>query len=506
VIGVVEGNMKHSVVWLGTLALMGFSGCTKNEGPPVVAQPPIIAPVAPAEESPLPDRSKLPEPAPTPDWTPPAPQISELSNGVRVWFVEQGPTPLVTVMVIFPHGAATDPPGKAGLTELTADMLDEGLAGMSALDIADELKNLATDYGPQVDVDNTSFYMNLMVDTLDPSLALLARVLREPTLPKEEFDRRREHRIAAALAGESEPGTVRSIVLRRALFGKGYNGWLARGIRPTLGAITLRDVKRHYADLIAPEGMEIVVVGGTKAEAVLPVLERHFGSWKGQPRVKDAAREAVPTRHAVHLADFPDAAQSALVVATPAPGYEDPDYFPAMIFNRSWGGAFTSRVNLNLREDKGYTYGTHSAFQRYRQGGMFVMAAKVKTDTTRASLDEVFKEVRDVCGARPLTAGEREEAVGGLLLGFPGRFQTINNVAWAFSSLPMYGRPADWFERWPDRVRSVTLEAANAVAEKYCDPKAWEVVVVGDRKQVEPTLEGLGMPVIVYDPQGNVVK
>ncbi len=493
------------IVCLGALALLGLSGCTKNEAPPVAAQPPIIAP-APPEESQLPDRSKLPDPAPAPNWTPPAPQISQLSNGVRVWFVEQGPTPLVTVMVIFPHGAATDPPGKAGLTELTADMLDEGLKGMTALDIADELKNLATDYGPQVDVDNTSFYMNMMVDTLDPSLALLARFLRESTLPREEFDRRREHRIAAALAGESEPSTVRSIVLRRALFGHGYNGSIARGTRPTLGAITLRDVQRHYADLIAPEGMEIVVVGGTKSDVVRPLLEKYFGSWQGKPRVKDAAREEVPTRHAVHLVDFPNAAQSALVVATPAPGHGDPDYFPALVFNRSWGGAFTSRVNLNLREDKGFTYGSSSAFQRYRDGGMFVMAAKVKTDTTRASLDEVFKEVSDVCGTRPLTSEEREEAVGGLLLGFPGRFQTINNVAWAFSSLPMYGRPIDWFERWPERVRGVTLEAANAVAKKYCDPKAWEVVLIGDHAKVEPTLEGLGMPLVVYDPQGNPAK
>ncbi len=498
--------MSHTIVrlGLGVLGLAGLLGCARSEPPPVTARPPIPAPAP--EESPLPDRSQLPAPAPAPDWTPPAPQISQLANGARVWFVEQGPTPLVTVMVVFPHGAATDPPGKAGLTELTADMLDEGLPGLSALDIADELKNLATDYGPQADVDNTTFYMNMMVDTLEPSVALLGRFLREATLPREEFTRRKEHRLAVALAGESEPDTARSVVLRRALFGKGYNGWLSRGTRDTLSRITLGDVQRHYAALIAPEGMEIVVVGGTRAEVVLPVLEKHLGSWKGQPRVQPAAVEQVPTRHAVHLVDFPGAAQSALVVATPSPGYEDPDYFPSLVFNRSWGGAFTSRVNMNLREDKGYTYGSRSLFQRYRDNGMFVMVAKVKTDTTRASIDEVFKEIGDVCASRPLTAAERDEAVGGLLLGFPGRFQTINNVAQAFAAIPMYGRPADWYVRWPDRLRGVTLEAANAVAQKYCDPRAYEVVLVGDRARVEPTLEGLDMPILTYDAQGNPAK
>jgi zinc protease len=111
-----------------------------------------------------------------------------------------------------------------------------------------------------------------------------------------------------------------------------------------------------------------------------------------------------------------------------------------------------------------------------------------------------------VCARRPITPDEREEAVNGLLLGFPGRFQTINNVAWAFSTLPMYQRPADWYERWPERLQAVSLEAANAVAKKYCDPQAFEVVLVGDRAKVEPTLDGLGMPLVVYDPQGNVVK
>ena len=498
-------NRTMNALVPGLAVVLGLGACTKQAPPPSTTPPPPIA-APPSQENPLPDRSHLPAPAPTPEWTPPVPLVSQLSNGVRVWFVEQEPTPLITVMAVFPNGGATDPKGKAGLTELMADMLDEGLPDKSALDISDELKNLATDYGPQVDVDSTSFYINLIADTLDPSLALLARFLRESTLPAEEFTRRKEHRLSVALAGESEPGTVRSIVLRRALWGHGYNGSVTRGTRPTLTNITLRDVKRHYADLIAPEGMEIVVVGGTKAEIVLPVLEKYFGDWKGKPRAKTAPLENVKPTHSVHLVDFPNAAQSAIAVAALSPGMDDPDYFPAMVFSRSWGGAFTSRVNMNLREDKGYTYGSYSAFQRYKLSGMFVTATKVKTDTTRASLDEVLKEVRDVCATRPLTAGEREEAVGGLLLGFPGRFQTINNVAWAFSTLPTFGRPADWYERWPERLRGVTLEAANEVAKKYCDPQAYEVILVGDRAKVEPTLDGLGMPVVVYDAQGNRAK
>jgi zinc protease len=174
-----------------------------------------------------------------------------------------------------------------------------------------------------------------------------------------------------------------------------------------------------------------------------------------------------------------------------------------LVFNRRFGGAFGSRLNLNLRERKGYTYGARSIFRRWREAGYFGLFADVKTETTRGSVDEMFSELRALCASRPLTRQERDEAVSGLLLGFPGQFERINGVAARLSTLPVYLRPADWYTRWPERVQLVDVDAVNRAASKHCDPQQYVVVLAGDRARVEPELKGLGLPVIHHDPQGR---
>jgi len=471
------------------------------------AAPVLPAPVAPAPvpSLPMPDRSSLPKPAPMPDWTPRRPATFRLSNGLRVWFLEQGPAPLVSAILVLPGGSATDPVGKAGLTALMADLLDEGAGGRSALELADELKRLATELTTTADVDATTLSMDLMADTIDASLALLADVAQRPALDPAEVKRRRDHRIAQALAGESEPETARSIVLRRGLFGDGYGGEIPRGTRRSLPGLTAADVRAQYRKVVAPDRAELVIVGGVEQAAVAEVVERHFGGWRGRSTVRELPLAASATVPAVHLVDFPAAAQSTLAVAARAPGADDPEYFPALVFNRVFGGAFSSRLNLNLREEKGYTYGARSLFFRFRRAGMFAALAAVKTEHTRASLDETLRELGELCGARPLTAGELEEAKGGLLLGLPGRFERTSGVAAEVANLPLYGRGEEWLSEWPRRLQGVTLEAARAVAGRYCDPRRLDLFVVGDRAVVEPTLAGLDRPVFVYDAQGAVI-
>ena len=451
----------------------------------------------------MPDRSRLPDPAPAPHWVPPQAEQLQLSNGIPVAFIEQGPAPLVNVLLVLPHGSSSDPVGRAGLTALMADMLDEGIPGKDALAISDELRLLATSFSVDVDVDATTLAMSLMVDTLEPSLQLLGSFAQEPTLPANEFERRRDHRVAQALAAESEPDTIRAWVVRRALFGEGYGSTLALGTRTTLGQITLHDVQQQYRQVVAPSGAHIIASGGVSRDVIAPVLERVFGGWKGQPAARPRSLTRAPSEHAVHFVDVPGSAQAALAVLSPAPGIDDPAYFPDLVYNRSLGGAFTSRINMNLREDKGYTYGTRSIFRRFRQAGYLAIVGNVKIDTTRASIDEIFREMSDVCQQRPLTDTERDESVNGLLLGFPGRFERVGDVAWAFGSLVSLGRPMDWYSTWSDHVEAVTVADANRAAQDYCNVSRAEVAVVGDRSVVAPTLEGLGMPIIDYDAQGN---
>ena len=192
-----------------------------------------------------------------------------------------------------------------------------------------------------------------------------------------------------------------------------------------------------------------------------------------------------------------------LSVVRRAEGAHTENYFPAMVFNRSFGEAFTSRLNLNLREDKGYTYGARSGFQRFRDVGYFELSAAVKSETTRASIDEMLKELNMACGSKPITAQERDESVSGMLLGYPGRFETISSVGGSFASLAIFDRPVDWFQTWPKAVEGVTLPTANKLAHEYCDPSKFSIVLAGDRAKLQETFSTLGRPVFAYDTQGK---
>lgn len=470
--------------------------------------PPPLPTAAPSAATGLdaPDRAKLPAPAPTPSWALPPPEIFTLKNGAKVYFVKQGPTPLVSVLLVLPRGGATDPKGKAGLTALTADMLDEGAGGKDALALSEELQRLGTDYAANADVDNVMLAMNTIADSFEPSVKLLADIVQKPAFDAKEFQRRKEQRIADALAAESEPASARAIVLRRALYGDGYASELASGTRPSLGKVQLADVKAHYAALFVPEGAAFVVVGGIDKEPVRQALEASFGEWKGTAKAKSPPVASAKPEKAVYFVDFPGATQTAMTIARRAPAEGTPEYFPALVMSRVFGEAFTSRLNLNLREAKGYTYGAGSSFRRFKETGLFALSASVKRETTRASVDESFKELRDLCASRPISAKERDEAVGGLLLGFPGRFERGGDVAGQLAAIPLYGRPDDWLEKWSERVKAVSVEQANELAKGYCNPDDYVVVLAGDRKVVAPTLEGLERKVLYFDAQGNRAK
>ena len=481
-------------------------GCGGAAPEPAAPAPAAVVDGQPADAEPaLPevDRSKLPTPAPPPKWALPSVQTWKLSNGIGVWFLKYGETPLVSVKLIVPHGAATDPKGKAGLTSLMADLLDEGAGGKTTLELSEQWQRLATDYGASVGTDSVTFGLNTLVDSLGESLALLSDVVRRPKLDRKEFQRRKDQAIAAELSGEARPGNARMVVLRRALFGDGYGAFTPSGTRSTLKKLTLRDVRAHYEKVIAPTGAAFVVVGGVEAAEAKQLLEASFGGWKHKATAATATVSPKAPKRGVYFIDYPGKTQSSVAVARRSDGALTPDLFDALVMNRVLGGQFSSRLNLNLREDKGYTYGARSSFNRWKHAGFFSLTASVKTETTRGTLDEMFREASALCGTRPLSKNERKEAVDGLLLGFPGRFERVSSVASQLSRLPLYGRSPDWYSQWPARVSAVTLQAANAIGKKYCDPEALIVVIAGDRAKVVPTLEGLGLEVFDYDAQGN---
>ena len=475
---------------------------------------PASAPVAPPEGSDLstasdvsispPDRSGLPAPGADVSWAPPKVTTWKMPNGIEVWYLKQAQAPLLSLRLVTSRGASTDPVGSAGLTALTVDMLDEGAGERTALELADAWQRLATDYGASAATDGVTFSLDMLADQLDPSLALLADVLRRPAFPADEFERRKQQHIASALASEAQPMQALFVNVRRALFGTGYGGYPAGGVRATLETLKLADVKKQYAAVVQPGDAVLVVVGAVARAALEASLTKALGEWKGAPKATPGKVTTATPKRAVYLVDFPGSTQSVVAVGRRSPGTSTDDAIMATVFNWTLGGAFTSRLNLNLREDKGWTYGARASFNRWQSAGMYLLYAKVKADKTRASLDEMFSELAAMNGGRPQTNAEREEAIGGLLKGFPSRFELMSSVAGQLATLRLDARPADYHTTWPAKVAAVTLEQSIATAKKYTAGADFLIFVAGDRKTVEPELASLGLPIVLCDAQGNV--
>lgn len=432
-----------------------------------------------------------------------------LGGELQALYLQQGPAPLVSLRLVIPAGAATDPAGSDGLTTLMADVLDEGAGKRSALELEAELQALATDYRVAVTTDDIVFKLDGLADTFEAALALLADIVQRPRFEAREFQRKKEDLIAAALARKANPRHAGFAVLRRALFARGYAGPLVTGTTTSLARLSLAQAKRHYQALVQPRGATFVVTGSIEAAAVERALSKEFGDWsravRAAPRAHVRTLEEPGPKSAIHFVDFPGSSQSFVALAQRAEEQGTSVLFPAMIANRVLGGAFTSRLNLNLREQKGYTYGVHADFARFRAAGMHVAQASVKADVTRAALEEMLRELKDICGSRPITESEHEDAVNGLILGFPGQFEQNDVVSDALVELVADGRKDDWYELWPSRVRAVTLPETRLAIERYCEPARYLLVVAGDKKTVLPDLRAINLPIVEHDAEGEAL-
>jgi zinc protease len=295
------------------------------------------------------------------------------------------------------------------------------------------------------------------------------------------------------------------------LFGDGYAGLPPSGTKTSLGAITYNDVKKRVKELTVPEGAHLVIAGMVDSEEASALTSQFFGDWKGK-RLKQEPTVSDPAQgKKAYVVDFEGAAQSSLALAMRAGTNSDPNYFAEEVMNQKLGESFTGRINMNLREDKGYTYGAFSQFRRYDRAGYYALASDVKSENTGDSIREVFSELTALCSTRPLTQLERDESVEGLLLGYPMTFDQVSSLGYRLVSLPIHERPVDFWSNWPEEVKKITTARANEAARPYCNTEHYQVVIAGDQKTLEPQLKTLGLEVIALDrdgllPQGSANK
>jgi zinc protease len=482
--------------------------------------PKVVAPVAapeptPAAVPPSPD-ANIPPPLPARPFTVPKTTQATLSNGLTVVVAENHEVPLTWVRLAFRPGGLADPAGKAGLAAVTLDMMNEGAGKYDAVGLSNALMRLGSDLSTGAGDDGSSVNASGLSSNLDATLDLFATVLLAPTFPESEWKLLKKQRIANLDTQRKDPEWIAGRVFDHVLFGETYRG---RGAtKASYEAITTADMRKWWSANLTPDRAVLLVGGDVTLEQIVPKLEARLKGWKPAAGTKGAAasvdptapvKVAVPAAPAgpapIHFVDRPGAAQSMLRVGSYLSSPSDPDWFSLLLANQAIGGQFTARINMNLRENKGWTYGARSGLGYDLAGGRLVASAGVRADVTAPALTELLGELAGPGTGRPLTASELDNGRASIVQAWPLRFESPDYLLGQAEAVWRYGLPADWVEGYVGRLGAVSLDTASTAWTGKVDPARLVIVVVGDGATVREGLKALGRPIIEHDPEGNVL-
>jgi predicted Zn-dependent peptidase len=473
---------------------------------PVATPPPVPAASSAARLTPdAPFRQLPPGPGPAPSFHPPPWKRFKLKNGLEIFLVEFHDLPLVDFNLMIKTGGAANPPDKAGLADLTANMLDEGTKTRSALAIAGEVASLGATLSTGSTWDASNVSLSTLTKNLDPAVALLADVVVNPAFDDKEFARVRDNLTTAITRRKDSPPTVANLALARLLYGQKHPyGWPMTGVEESIKKLTPADLRGFYDAYYRPGNAVLIVAGDTSEAALRPKLEAAFGKWKGR---KGAARKlpapaAAANATRAFLIDKADAPQSSIRVGGIGIERTSPDYFPVTVMNLILGGGFY-RLDLNLREGKGWTYGARSTFDSRRTPGPFSAGGEFVAPHTADSVGEILKEINGLRDA-DVTDAELARAKDQIIKSFPARFATRANVAAQLAEMAIFGLPDSYINDYTAKIAAVTKTDVRRVARKYLDPGKFTIVVVGDKKSVAEPLAKLA-PVELRDLDGNPV-
>ena len=445
----------------------------------------IALTIAPALAQ-APDRSKAPGTGPAPALKVPPLQKRALANGLPVWIVEMHEVPVVDVTLIVKSGASSDPLGKFGLANFTAAMLDEGAGTRSSLDLADSIDFLGASLSTGSSFDASTVNLHTLVSKLDDALPIMADVALRPTFSAQEVERLRKERQVSLLQTRDNAPALASAAFNRLVYGQRHRyGTLSMGNDASNGEMSPAELKQFHSTFYQPQNAFLLVVGDVRPDTMLPKLEKVFGAWKNSGTVPKPTLPAAeqPAARQIYLVDKPNAAQSEIRIGWIGVSRTTPDYFTLDVMNTMLGGSFTSRLNQNLREEHGYTYGASSGFDMRATAGPFVARAGVQTDKTVESLREFFKELNGI--RQPVPADELTRARNLEALSFPGAFETTGGMAGNLAELAIYGLPETFFNDYVPKIQAVTVADVERAARQYLQNERFAVVIVGDLAKIE---------------------
>jgi zinc protease len=438
-------------------------------------------------------RSQPPAAAPPSKLTLPVAERFQLANGLTVYAVERHQLPIVSANLVVLGGREKNPSDRPGLAAFTADMLDEGTRRRSALQIADDSARVGTQINIVSSSDASILAARALTSNADAVFGLLADVTLNPAFDTNEIDRVRNHRLTELLEQGNDPNAIAGRTLMQALYGaKHPYGYLDLGTKQSLQRISREEIAGFWKSAFTPDNAALIVAGDLSVAQLRSLAEKHFGGWQGKSGTAALPGIAASGSRRILVVDKAKSPQTALFIGQISVPRADADYVPLQVLNIGLGGTFSSRINMNLREKNGYTYGARSQFTFRRGPGPFIVNTSVRTDATAPAIAEIFSEVKNVRG-EPFSAAELERAKELFARSLPGLFDTSQSSAASVATLFIHGLPLDYYSALPARVESVTAAEVKRVAEKHVNPERMVIVAVGDRATIEPGLKSLNL-------------
>jgi zinc protease len=457
------------------------------------------------------DRSHEPAPGAPVSLNLPAMQSTKLSNGLKIVLAERHTAPVVNFSLLVNSGYAADPANASGTASFSQRMLEEGTPTRDSLKISEELESLSANFNAGANLDWASVNLNTLKSTMDKALEIYSDLILHPSFPEKEFVRLQKERMAAIQREKVTPVAMALRVSPVLLYGKDHPygvPFTGTGTEASVSRMTRENLAKFHDTWFKPNNSTLLIVGDTTLAEITPRLEKLFAAWKpGDVPTKKIAAVPQPQKDVVYLIDRPGSGQTIITAAQLAPPRNDPDSIPLELVNDIFGGTFSSRINMNLREDKHYSYGVFSIIPAAVGQRPYLSISPVQTDKTKESLEELVKEYHGISGAKPISEKELEDEQTNATLGLSGRFETVQQLSGAYSTILEYSLPHDYFNTFTKAAMSVTPDSANLIARKMILPDHLIWVIVGDMSKVEPGIRELNLGEIhKIDADGNPVQ
>ncbi len=428
-----------------------------------------------------------------------------LPNGLRLVVVEQHELPVVDLSLVIRAGSEADPANKNGLATLTANLLDEGAGSLDALGLAEQIAFLAIQLSTGAGFDQSVVNLHTTRATLDGALALMSDVVLRPTFAEKEFARIKSERLTSLLQEQDRGPVMADRAFAAVVYGEAHPyGNSTAGTREAVESISRDEVVAFWKSVYRPDNATLIIVGDLSVAEAEALAARTFGAWArgGTPVAVRTSSAPTARSSTIYIVDKPKAAQSSFRIGAVGVARNTTDYYPLIVMNTALGGSFTSRLNSNLRETKGYTYGASSNFSMRREPGPFVARAEVVAAKTDSALIEFMKEFEAI--RKPMPPEELAKTKRYLQLGFAERFESTGDIASQLAALVPFGLPLSTLGAYSRGMGTVTAADVQRVATRYLDPKKLAIVIAGDRSLIEASLKATGIaPVEVRDLRGR---